>query len=216
MNYKLSPEHCAMPDLYKRFAPQFQTLTYLLMTVSGTNADSLSENALKLRQTIIRLVDKANREYMTARNHLIEQILESNRPYEELVQGRIIHMFGFFDEIENCVISCRRLLDLLEKVVDDTSIPDATKIQAALDPGRKKNLTDFRNTIEHMAERITSEQISDSKPIVISLSEDSESIVIGNNTMPLRLLADILTSIHSAGFSLLPKLKSKEEQGIFD
>jgi hypothetical protein len=125
-------------------------------------------------------------------------------------------MFGFFDEIENCVISCRRLLDLLEKVVDDTSIPDATKIQAALDPGRKKNLTDFRNTIEHMAERITSEQISDSKPIVISLSEDSESIVIGNNTMPLRLLADILTSIHSAGFSLLPKLKSKEEQGIFD
>ena len=216
MNYKLVPEHCAMPDLYKRFAPQFQTLTYLLMTVSGTNADSLSENALKLRQTIIRLVDKANREYMTARNHLIEQILESNRPYEELVQGRIIHMFGFFDEIENCVISCRRLLDLLEKVVDDTSIPDATKIQAALDPGRKKNLTDFRNTIEHMAERITSEQISDSKPIVISLSEDSESIVIGNNTMPLRLLADILTSIHSAGFSLLPKLKSKEEQGIFD
>ena len=216
MNYKLFPEHCVMPDLYKRFAPQFQTLTYLLMTVSGTNADSLSENALKLRQTIIRLVDKANREYMAARNYLIEQILESNRSYEELMQGRVIHMFGFFDEIENCVISCRRLLDLLEKVVDDTSIPDATKIQVALDPGRKKNLTDFRNTIEHMAERIMSGQISDSKPIVISLSEDSESIVIGNNTMPLRLLADILTSIHSAGFSLLPKLKPKEEQGIFD
>jgi hypothetical protein len=151
---------------------------------------------------------------MSARNSMIEQLSESQRPSDELMKGRIIHMFGFFDEIEDCVITCRRLLDLLEQIGKDPSIQDTSKIQKVLDPQLKKNVTDFRNTIEHMEERITSGQISGGKPVVINLSRDSESIVLGNDSLSLGDLANLLTSIHEAGLSLLPKFKSKEEQGI--
>lgn len=204
-----------MPDIRRRVAPQFQTLTHLLMLAMGDSRYPLSDVSQQLRRTIIRLIDKANRDYLTARDHMIQQLEEGKRSTEELMQGRNIYMFGFIDHIEDCIITCRRLLVLFKEIAEDPCLKDNKAISDIFDPKLSKAVTDFRNTIEHMQQRISSGHIRDGNPVVISLSEDSHSVVIGNDLLSLSDLANLLTRFHFAGCSLLPRFSSEPPEDSF-
>jgi hypothetical protein len=72
---------------------------------------SLSQHAALIRRNVIRLVDKAIYKYSFAREAVLDQINESHRSNEEMLNGRVIYMFGFTDHMENCLNAMRRVLD---------------------------------------------------------------------------------------------------------
>jgi len=163
----------------------------------------LGNKAAMTLRTAVRLSDKAVLEYLRARQMVLAQINESNRPPEEMAKtGRIIYMFAFVDHMENCINACRRLLALLDRVKSDTSIPDNAPVKIAVEHALSKDVFDFRNTIEHMEERIESGQIRDGEPVVLMLSADSKAIEVGRHRMSLESLASLLVALHGAVESL--------------
>ena len=196
----LIPTTCEMPDLSRACPPI--TPSFLLQAAFFGN-NGLSEKAALLRRTIVRLTDKAVGEFGEARNTVLAQLDERNRPPEEMMRtGRVIYMFAFVDHMENCINACRRLLALFKHLADDLSISDRTAVHAALAHALSKDVSDFRNTIEHMEERIFSGQIGD-RPVVLALSNDSKDIEIGKHSISLASLATLITGIHTAARSLV-------------
>ena len=74
------------------------------------------------RRNMVRLADKAVRDYMEARRCVLAQIQEMQRTPQEMAgQGRAIYMFLTTDRLEDCIITVRRLFRYFEKVKSDQS-----------------------------------------------------------------------------------------------
>ncbi len=196
------PTENKMPQLYPelgRMQPQL-----MLATVFVGNG-SLSQNAALMRRHVIRLIDKAIFEYTLARQAVLDQIAESERPYEELLTGRVIYMFGFTDHMENCINATRRLLALMQYLRSDLSSPPQDKIKGRLIDAHASPLIDIRDTLEHMGEKISKDEILDGHPVVLSLGDDQASVQLGRHAISFLSLAIILRSLHSEAVSLLER-----------
>jgi hypothetical protein len=196
----LIPTSCEMPDLSGSCPPI--TPSFLLQAAFFGN-NGLSDRAALSRRTIVRLTDKTVSEYGQARNAVLSQLQERNRPPEEMMRtGRVIYMFAFVDHMENCINACRRLLALFKHLANDPTISNRVAVQAALTHALSRDVSNFRNTIEHMEERISTGQIED-RPVVLALSDDSAAIEVGKNSIALASLATLIKCLHEAAQSLV-------------
>lgn len=174
----------------------------MLISAFATEND-ISPNAALMRKNIVRLVDKAVFEYSHARQAILDQMAESKRPYEELVKGRIIYMFGFTDHMENCVNATRRVLGLLENLRSDSSAPAQDRIIRRLVDAHSDPLVNIRNTLEHMGDAINKGEIGEKQPVFLGLSDDQESVSIGGHNLSFGSLAIILKGLHAECIRLL-------------
>lgn len=193
------PASCELPDIASNCPP----LTPNVMLRLGFLGTGLGDKSALVLRTAVRLSDKAVIEYRRARAAVLAQIAETQRSAEEMMAtGRIIYMFDFVDHMENCINAVRRLFALLNTVKDDPAIADNSPIKLAIEHALSKDVSDFRNTIEHMEERIAFGQLKDGQPVVLRLSDDSKSIEIGKYNIGLGSLATLLISLHAAVESL--------------
>ncbi len=201
------PTENKMPQLYPelgRLQPQ------LMLTTTFVGNGSLSSNAAGMRHEVIRLMDKAIFEYTLARQAIINQISEGQRPYEELVEGRVIYMHGFINHIENCINAVRRLIALMEYLRSDRSAPLQDKTKRRLISALADDLIDIRNTLEHMGEMISESQILDGHPVVIAIGQDQASIQLGKHTLSFQSLTSMLRALHSEAVNLLERPHIKD------
>lgn len=197
------PTENKMPELYPelgRLQPQ------LLLAGAFVGNGTLSSNAALMRREVIRLMDKAIFEYSLARQAIIDQIAEGQRPYEELLKGRIIYMFGFTDHMENCVNATRRLIALMQHLRGDRSAPSQDRIKRRLINAHADPLIDIRDTLEHMGEMISKDEILDGHPVVIALGDDQATIQLGRHSLSFLSLSTILRALHSEAVGLLERL----------
>ena len=185
------PTECNMQDL--------ADLRMDAMASSILHAFLPSSDSRKVRlyqHIFARLVDKSIYEYQLARDYLVNQVLESKRPYEELVKGRIIYMNGFTNHLENCINAIGRLLRLREKLSSeklDSPIPRELRkvLQAS-----SSSLTDVRNTMEHMDDLIQRDELGEGEFGILSLGKDQASAVIGGYSISFRDLETTLRKLH--------------------
>src|SRR5690606_37830179 len=182
-----------MPQLW----PELQRLQPRLLLLNLFHGSgTLRPKAAALRMVAVRLIDKAVYEYSLARQAIVEQIAESQRPYEEMSQGRVIHMFGFTDHMENCLNATRRLLSLFESPRSDRSAPTQDRIKRRLVDAHAGSLVDIRNILEHMADAVNADEVGKGNPVVLSLGDDERSVVVGPYSIAFESLATILQAFH--------------------
>ncbi len=182
------------------------------MILASFGEDSLSPKATTLRSNIVRLVDKAVREYMFARNAILEQVAECQRPVEELMKGRVLHMFGFVDHMENSINAIRRVLKFLELLRSDRSAPPQDRTRRRLVRAHSEPLIGIRDTLEHIGERLDKGPISNDQPVILKLGDDQESIILLDSRLTFSSIETILRAVHDEAKDLIQKSSDLEWQ----
>ncbi|MDY0978967.1 hypothetical protein [Stenotrophomonas sp. CFBP8994] len=194
------PTECRMPSLYPelgRLQPQLILLAFFVG--NGT----LSQNAALIRRNLVRLIDKAVYEYSLARQTVLDQIAESQRSYEQMLGGRVIHMFGFTDHMENCLNATRRALDLLQHLRADLSAPAQDRIRRRLIESHAGSLIEVRNMFEHVGDAINNNEFGEGEMVILSYGDDQRGVCIGSNSLSFDSIATILRGIHEEARRLL-------------
>lgn len=194
------PTKCNMPSLYPELARLEPRLLLLSAFIGNGN---LSRNAGLIRRNLVRLVDKAIFEYTLARQAVLDQIAESKRPYEEMIKGRVIYMFGFTNHMENCLNAVRRVIGLLEVLRSDVSAPAQDRITRRLVDAHAAPLIDIRDILEHMGSAVNEDEIQDGHAVILSLGPDESSVCIGAHSLSFSSLATIIKAVHSEANRLL-------------
>lgn len=115
-----------------------------------------------------------------------------------------MYMFRFVDEMEDCLLACRRALRFLDLLKGDRSIGGRIDRTARRLLGTKdKSITGVRNTIEHMATEISNGNLQAGQFMAHFLSDDGRTIPVGDRSLNVRELASTIATLQNVGFSLL-------------
>ena len=118
------PSECRMPDLSDVTCSLMGRLLIQLMV----GEPGLSRRTTLYRRNFIRLLDKALREYQEAREIILDQIGEANRPVEDMSKhGRYLYIIRFPDHIESCISTVRLLYKLLRRIKLEKESPPIPK-----------------------------------------------------------------------------------------
>jgi len=193
------PKECKMPDLSGLDPLTNRLLVQLLMGEPG-----LSQKAKLYRRNFVRLVDKALREYHEAREVILAQIAEAKRPAKEMEKhGRQIFIFEFTDHIETCINAVSRLYDLLKRMKSEKQSPEFPRELRRLLEKTSKSVKNVRNTVEHMDEDIQKGIITPGKPVMLTVSENNDCVVVSKYEIKFDVLAMVLEKMHEVAQYIL-------------
>jgi hypothetical protein len=194
------PEACHMPDLSTLPKLMPATMIHALIGDPG-----ITHKTGSYRRNFTRLIDKAIREYQLARNSILAQIEESQRPAEVMErEGRFFFILGFTDHLETCLNAVHRVLKLLDRLkAEKLPTPLSRELRRAIE-AHTRELSTIRNVIEHIDEYIQRDQVADGSPIMLGLADSENGAVIGDLMITFTDLAAALRKLHEVGNSLFP------------
>lgn len=202
------PSQCKMPDLS---GLDFPLVTRLLVQLI-VGERNLSRKAALYRRNFVRLVDKALRQYYEAREVILAEIAEANRPPEEMVKnGRYIYCIAFTNHIETCINAVSRLFRLLERIKSETDSPSFPRELRRLLETKSKSIANVRNSVEHIDEQIQKDEITPGNPIMLSVNKNNDGVIVSNFEIKFKDLAIVLEKMHEIALYLLT-LKTQVEE----
>jgi hypothetical protein len=155
-------------------------------------------------QNFVRLVDKAIREYQSARSTIIAQLDEAKRPPEEMAQdGRFLHILDFTDYFENCINAVSRLLKQLDRIKSESEgwrIPRLVRRSIEAHSG---TIVEIRNVAEHMAETIQEDSLREGQPVMFTFGGKGDTAVLAAYEIRFEDLALIIRKLHDIALNLL-------------
>lgn len=187
------PTECKMPDLSGLDSPLIgQLLVQVMIGEPG-----LSRKTGLYRRNFIRLLNKALVEYHEAREVILAEIAEANRPAEEMIKhGRRIYIIAFTNHIETCINAVSRLFKLLERIKAERDSPAVPRELRKLVETKSKSIDYIRNAVEHMDELIQRDEIALGQPIMLALSKNDDSVVVSNYEIKFKELAIVLEKMY--------------------
>jgi len=192
------PKSCKMPDL-----AHLDSLIPCLMTaLLSSEGRHLTKNEKLYVRVFVRLVDKAITAYEATRACVIATVEEMQRSPEEMEQqGRQFYMFGFINNMENCLNAARRLFSLLDSVKSE-----AGGLQIKRDLSRRiathfNAIKDIRVAVEHIESKIQGGEISG--PVMLTVSDDDESVEIAGYSIRFEDIARLLKHFHAMALQWL-------------
>ena len=203
------PKECKMPDLSELATIR---LTARLIGHLLIGERRLNRQAGLYLRNFIRLLDKAIREYSEAREVILCEIEESNRPTEEMVRdGQYIFPFIFTDHIETCINAIARVFRLLERIKSEKDFPAFPRELRKLVETKSTSIKKVRDTVEHMDEKIQTGEISPGIPAMLILSNDTNAVVVSKYRIGFSDLAMILRKMHEIALYILTDRKIETE-----
>lgn len=193
------PSRCSMRSLAVGEGPGL--IPRLIATAAGAGVKGIGEAEGKHIRVLAHVVDKAIREYITAREHVLLQVGEPDRSHAELLEGRHLYIFGIAGHLETCINSVRRAsrhLEAIRRVGGFLSVDRQTKRVLEWD---SRSVREMRDSIEHLDEDI--QRRSFDGPLLLSLGEDASTVALGDRTLRLDTLASVLERLHSVTVDLI-------------
>jgi hypothetical protein len=194
------PSECKMPDLSDLDSPLVGRLLVQLLV----GERDLSPKTRLYRRNFIRLVDKALREYHEARELILAQIAEMNRSAEEMSRdGRLLFIIRFPDHIETCINAVRRLYKLLGRIKAEKESPRLPREVRRQAETIERPVVDIRDAIEHIDDVIRDDELAPGKPVMATVSENGDAVVVSNYQLKFEELATVLRKMHEIALHLL-------------
>jgi hypothetical protein len=194
------PSECKMPDLSDLDSSLIGRLIVQLLV----GERGLSRKAGLYRRNFVRLLDKALREYRDAREAILTDMAEANRSAEEMKeQGRSIHFIAFTDHIETCINAVSRLFKLLERIKSEKESPTFPRELRRLVETHSDSVKTVRDTVEHIDERIQKDEVAQGKPIMLTVSENDDGVLVSNCEIKFKELAMVLEKMYEIALYLI-------------
>jgi len=215
------PSECRMPNLSSVTCSLMNRLIVQLMV----GEPGLSRKTTLYRRNFIRLLDKALREYQEARRIILDQIGEANHPAEDMSKhrrylhkllsrikseaeykskhGQYLYIIRFPDHIESCISNVRQLYQLLRRIKSEKESPPIPRDLRRAVEKMEAPIIEIRDAIEHMEELIQKDKIAPGEPVMATVSEDGDAIVVSKYQMKFKDLAMVLKEMHEIAFYVL-------------
>ncbi len=136
---------------------------------------------------------------------ILAQLAERERPPEQIMKGRHLPILDFSLAMEDCITSLYKM-EMCMSILAKSQPLIAPFVDLLI--VEKNKVRDFRNQQEHMHQQIASGQTG-SGPIMITLSNNGESMQFRNLKMPLTFVHALIEEIYSTLVKLFPKFDSK-------
>lgn len=186
------PKTCKMADLSDLRSLIGPTIVQGMLGDPG-----LSRQASFHRREFARLLAKAIREYQLAREAILDQMAEVQRPVRQLIKtGRLWHMIGFTDHFETCINATYHCIQNFEGMRAELKV-DRTNRKAL--EAAAKNIPEMRHKLEHMDEIIRKGELRPGEPIMIALAETDDKALIAGEEIAFVDLERTLRRLHAAG-----------------
>lgn len=147
--------------------------------------DKKRTTELKKYVTVVaRLIDKAKNEYLMAREAVIAEEDEGNLSYDEIIkrgEGQFLYTCTIINHFENCINAISRIYKILKCMPKKYNF------------NHQRKITDIRNAIEHMDERILN-NIEGSTSL--NVSENALIIEVVGESIKIDDLADEIRILH--------------------
>ncbi len=193
------PPENKMPDL-----TQLEMLSNRLVVQLMIGEPGITKKISLYRRNFIRLIEKALLEYEQARQVILDQIKEANRPAKEIEKtGRHIVLFGFTNHIEDCINAIRRAYKLLERIKTEKVSPSLPREIRRLLESKSEDITKLRDLVEHIDEIILKDELAPNKPIMLAITKNSDGVTISHYEIKFTELAIILKNMHELGEYIL-------------
>jgi len=195
------PKSNKMPDL-SHLDP---LISGFLTAIIGFRGDQLTQKERLYIRVFVRLANKALTEYSVARNLVEAEINEMTRSSEEMERdGRQLYFLGIVDHMENCINATRRLFHFLDVIKSEKRHGGKLRLDRLIRrmiEAQSRDIVNIRDCIEHLDEQIQkSEKFG---PIMLSFSDDDESIEIADSTIRFVDLALVLKYFHKLSLQWL-------------
>ena len=210
------PTECNIPDLSLLQAQSSQS-GFLLNQLIGAG-NGFPPTLAAYRRNMVRLADKAVRDFTEVRNLVLAQITEGQRPPHEMVKGRQIYMFAAIDRLEDCIITVGRLFRYLNKVKTDPVHFPLNRLLRRQIENVEQSITHTRNLIEHLDDDISGERVPEGQNTAPVLDAATKTISLGAAQLSVETLATAVRHFHefahefakyrftsSGQFELMPK-----------
>lgn len=188
------PTKCAMPDLSK-LTENPALHPFLIHQLIGAGVGFPAKMSA-YRRNLVRLADKAARDYSEVRKCVLAQIEEMQRPPEQMTQGRQLFMVHASDKLEDCIITVRRLFRYCERIKSDRTRFPMDKTFKKQVEALEKSIMGTRDLIEHLDESISRGDISDGQDTAPVLDAETTTITLGSTALPVELLARSIRHFH--------------------
>lgn len=157
-----------------------------------------TSSTVRLVTTYMITTDKAAREYMAGcrrvRDHMI-----AGGGIQSFVEG-----VGHF---ENCINSAKRALRALGRLGTQEDGPPIDRTIRKLAQSQATTITDLRDSIEHMDEKILSGSgIPEGAPHLLTIDKQGDNLEIGTHRIPIAGLQGVVRALHSAGLAIIQAL----------
>jgi len=115
-------KECNMPDVNEVSKEGLKLVShFILCHLVGVGQD-FPEYLGSYRTNLARLVDKAIFEYSEAREYVISEIEEQNRDVNDMTEnGRFIYTHLISNNLENCIITTKRIINNFNQIKSDKS-----------------------------------------------------------------------------------------------
>jgi hypothetical protein len=190
------PTECNMPDLSSLEEQPAQGPFLIHQVILGAGK-GFPEAMGSYRRNMVRLADKAVRDYMDTRRYVLAQIQEMQRTPEEMARhGRFIYAHLTTDRLEDCIITVRRLFRYFEGVKRDQSRFPMDRLLKRRIEAVKHSIRETRDLIEHLDSDISSGKVRRDQNTAPVLDAEARTISLAGVQLPVGTLATAIQRFH--------------------
>jgi len=190
------PIQCNMPDLNPLLSRSAQG-PFLLHQLIGAGV-GFPDKMASYRRNLVRLADKAVRNYCDVRKYVMLQIAEQLRPPEEMARvGRILYMHEITNSLEDCIITTRRLFRYFERIKSDPSGFPLERLLKRRIEVLEDSIRGVRNLIEHLDDDIRKDKLDPGQTTAPVLDGTASTITMAGIELPVTKLAKAVEHFHA-------------------
>jgi hypothetical protein len=180
------PSECNLPDLSGLLTKRLDQSFFVHQLVGAESG--FPEKMLIYRRNFVRLVDKALRDYLEARNAALALVEKRNSHALDIANGRLLSNL-IANDLEDCLVTLRRLFRYFERIrTDTTSFPVDRLFRKRIEV-MEAAICDMRDLVVHMEEDINSAAVTFGDFIAPTLNNTADTISLGKHTLRADVLA---------------------------
>ena len=188
------PNKCKMDDL-SDIEPLL--IGWLLIRLIVQGDQGFSRKGEIYRKIFVRLIDKAIYEYQQAREAILAQVEDKERPAKDMQKiGRISYILLFTNHLENCINAIRRLFHLIDRIKNEKDDPNISRILRKQIESLGSSIVTIRDSIEHIDEIIMRDELGNDQPILIAVTDNEEGIQLLDDQLKFCDLALTIRKLH--------------------
>lgn len=177
---------------------------FLVTALFAGHDSGLTREFCLYRRVMVRLVDKSLLEYTRARETILAQVAEEERPAERMIKkGRVVYLFSFTDHMENWLNAICRAFKVIEALKTVKNAPEIERPIRKLIRKSGEAVSELRNIIEHIAAAIAADEIGKDEPVMLSVSDDYKSVDIGSLSTSFLEIERLIRRMHSLTIEMI-------------
>ena len=155
------------------------------------------EKTSRLFMMFLLIVDKAAREYIAGHDSLTAYINSTNKT-DFLIDG--------LGRYETCVVTLKRAYKLLDRLKNQQDSPVFNRQLRKLIETWEKPVTDVRNAIEHMDEKILKNELANGEAHLLSVDVTGNFLELTKYKISFTTVYNAVKNLHLAGIDMIEKL----------